>query len=322
MKDLISIIVPVYNVEKYLTRCVNSLINQTYEEVEIILINDGSPDQCPKICDEFANNYENINVVHQKNAGLSAARNSGIDIAKGKYLTFVDSDDYINNELLNILKNHIDENSVLLSMCSYLKVNDSTDVSEIVIPNKNLKLVNDYQAMEMLLDDQSKCTAWGKLYNKDLFKNIRYPTDKIMEDMFVIPELFRKAKLIAIDSQQLYFYNQEGFSITRSNFNYKKLDMIEATKLWTQTTELYYPKLINKALMHYFSTILNTCFFLANSNDEFRISKYKALKKEILNNFKQIINSKFTRRNDKIKVILMKLGFFPFVSKLRSRESL
>ena len=192
MSDLISVIVPVYNVEKYLPRCVNSLINQTYENIEIILINDGSPDNCPQICENYARNFKNIKLIHQENLGLSAARNAGIDIATGEFLTFVDSDDYIHKNFLDILKNHIDENLVLLSMSSYSKVNDLTSyLGEINTKTKQLKVYNDAQAMEMLINDQSTCTAWGKLYHKDLFKDIRYPLNKLMEDMYVIPELFR-----------------------------------------------------------------------------------------------------------------------------------
>ena len=308
---LISIIVPVYKVEKYLDRCVQSLINQTYQEIEIILINDGSPDKCPQICDEYAKDFNNIRVIHQKNLGLSAARNAGIDIANGKYLTFVDSDDYIHNKFLEILKKHIDKYSVLLSMSSYSKVNDLTaDLGEINTKTKQLKVYNDSQAMDMLLNDQSICTAWGKLYHKDLFKDIRYPLNKLMEDMFVIPELFKNAKLIAMDNQPLYFYNQEGVSITRSDFNYKKMDLIEATKLWRNQTELNYPLLVEKASMHYFATILNILQPLSNMKDKFGISKYQFYKKEILVNYKQIIKSKFTTRNNKIKLILIKLDLF------------
>lgn len=311
MDDLISIIVPVYKVEKYLVRCVESLIKQTYKQIEIILINDGSPDNCPQICENYARNFTNIKLIHQENLGLSAARNAGIDSSNGEFLTFVDSDDYIHENFLEILKNHIDENSVLLSMSSYSKVNDlASDLVEINTKTKHLKVYNDAKAMDMLLNDQSTCTAWGKLYHKDLFKNIRYPLNKLMEDMFVIPELFRNAKLIAVDNRPLYFYNQEGVSITRSDFNYKKIDLIEATKLWRDQTELYYPFLVEKASMHYFTSILNILQPLSTMKDKFGISKYHFYMKKILVNYEQIIKSKFITRNNKIKLILIKLNLF------------
>jgi len=321
MNDLISIIVPVYNVEKYLPRCVKSLINQTYENIEIILINDGSPDNCPQICENYARNFKNIKLIHQENLGLSAARNAGIDIANGEFLTFVDSDDYIHKNFLEILKNHIDENSVLLSMSSYLKVNDLTSyLGEINTKNTQLKVYNDAQAMEMLINDQSTCTAWGKLYQKDLFKDIRYPLNKLMEDMFVIPELFKNAKLIAIDNQPLYFYNQEGVSITRSDFSYRKMDLIEATKLWKNQTELNYPFLVEKATMHYYATILNILQPLSNMNDKFGILKYQFYRKEVLTNYKQIIKSKYTTRNNKIKILLLKLNLYKLFVKTYSKK--
>jgi glycosyltransferase involved in cell wall biosynthesis len=319
-KNLISVIVPVFKVEKYLKRCVISLINQTYKEIEIILINDGSPDNCPQICDDFAMNFKRIRVIHQENSGLSDARNTGIDVANGKYVTFVDSDDFVHEKLLETLESHINQYNVSLSMCNYTKVNDSININKTTLNSKNkaVKIISDMEAVNMLLDDQSTCTAWGKLYAKDLFKNLRFPIGKLMEDMFVMPIIFKSAKLIAVDEQSLYFYNQEGESITRSDFNYKKLDMIEAVNFWKSNADLYYPELSEKALMHYFSTTLNTCLLLANNTDEFGVSKYLSFKREILDNYKQILNSRFVRRNNKIKVILMQLGLFKLLAKLKS----
>ena len=161
MKDLISIIVPVYKVEKYLDRCVQSLINQTYQEIEIILINDGSPDNCPLMCDKFANEFNNIRVIHQENAGPSKARNEGIDIANGKFVTFVDSDDFVHPTYLEFLKSEIDHNNVLLSICGYEKTSTNSPLQRDKSPLSHTVKVNHSQAFELLLNNQELCCPLG-----------------------------------------------------------------------------------------------------------------------------------------------------------------
>lgn len=307
-EHLISIVVPVYKVEKYLHRCIDSILSQTYKNFELILVDDGSPDGCPSICDEYAILYENITVIHKENMGVSAARNSGIEIARGKYITFIDSDDFVHESFLEVLKTTLDVHNVSISMCSYKRVSDS---SHAIVMNKNVvRVINDLEAMDMLLDDQSKCAPWGKLYDIKLFVDLRFPVGKIMEDMFVMPILFEKAKYLSVSSQELYCYNQEGESITRSTFNYNKLDMVEAASFWKSHTSLYYPELSDKAHIHYFTVVINNCMYLTKALDSYGKSKYDEYKTEILNNYNYIINSKYTTRNTKIKVTLLKFQLF------------
>lgn len=315
-KYLISIVVPVYKVEKYLHRCIDSILSQTYKNFELILVDDGSPDGCPSICDEYASLYENIIVIHKENRGVSAARNSGIQIARGKYITFIDSDDFVKESFLEVLKTALDVNNVSISMCSYKRVIDS---SQNIVSHKNVvRVINDFEAMNMLLDDQSKCAPWGKLYDMALFNNLCFPIGKIMEDMFVMPILFEKAKHLAVSSQELYCYNQEGESITRSTFNYNKLDMVEAASFWKSHTSLYYPELSDKAHIHYFTVVINNCMYLTKALDSYGKSKYDEYKTEILNNYNYIINSKYVTNNTKIKVILLKFQLFRLFVKVDS----
>lgn len=302
---LISVIVPIYKVEKYLSRCLESILSQTYKNFELILINDGSPDNCKQICDSYSKKHKNIIVIHKENEGVSVARNKGIEIANGKYITFVDSDDYIHKDYLNTLMYMLTNSESQISICSHKKVNDS-EVFENKI-NVNFKIISDFLGMEMLLNDQSKCAPWGKLFHVDLFNEIRFPDGKIMEDMFVMPLLFKKAKLITISPEVLYYYNQEGESITRSNFNYKKLDMVEAALIWKKHVEKNYPLLLEKASIHYYTIIINYCIYLYKINDLYGKGIFKQYKKIIFDNFRFILNSKYTSRNTKIKLILIKL---------------
>lgn len=313
-EHLISIVIPVYKVEKYLKRCIESVLSQTYKYYELILVDDGSPDDSPKICDEYASSYENITVIHKENMGVSAARNSGIEVAKGKYITFIDSDDFVDEIFLEVLKTTLEINNVSISMCSYIRVTDS--FKPVKSNTKEFRMINDLEAMDMLLDDQSKCAPWGKLYDINLFDDLRFPVGKIMEDMFVMPTLFEKAKHLGISSQELYFYNQEGESITRSNFNYNKLDMVEAASFWKKHTGVYYPELLEKASIHFFTVLINNCMYLTKVNDSYGRSKYDDYKYEILNNYSYIINSTYTTRNTKIKVVLLKFNLFRLFTRI------
>ena len=176
-EPLISIIVPVYRVESYLSRCVDSLLAQTYQNLEIILVDDGSPDQCPQICEDYAKKEERIHVIHQENRGLSGARNAGIDVAKGEYLAFVDSDDYVSDDYIQVMYDAIKATGCAISQCRFtytkgekLKENRGTGAFRIYRGNS---------LMEKLYGNEEEATwfvvAWNKLYRRDLFETIRYP---------------------------------------------------------------------------------------------------------------------------------------------------
>lgn len=313
-EDLISVVVPVYKVEDYLNRCIDSILSQTHKNIELILINDGSPDNSPAICDAYASENSCVKVIHKENEGVSAARNKGIETAKGNYIVFIDSDDYIHTGYLSTLMFMLSNSEAQLSVCGYKKVFDSK-VDKIKVSN-DFEIISDLLAMNMLLNDQSKCAPWGKLYNINLFKEVRFPEGKIMEDMFVMPLLFKKAKLIAISTEELYYYNQEGESITRSSFNYKKLDIVEGALSWKNYTEINYPTLFEKASLHYYATVIDNCIYLSKVKDDYGISIYKKYKKEIISNYNTILKSKYVSKRTKIKVILLKYGFFRLFFKL------
>lgn len=317
--NLISIVVPVYRVEKYLRRCIDSILAQTHQNFEIILVDDESPDNCPQICDEYANQYENISVIHQKNLtpGASEARNTGIELAKGKYIAFIDGDDYVHSSILEVLKTTLEDNKVSLSMCSYKKVDDSFNDTEGEFIRKSTCVISDFSAMNLLVDDQTTSAVWGKLYDINLFSEVRFPVGKHNEDMFITPLLYKKALQIGMSSHELYYYNQEGESLCRSDFNLNMLDMLDAINFWKKQTHSHYPKLTEKVDIHYFSTVLDKCQLIVKSKDKAIKLKYKNYKKEILINSKYILGSKYSTRNNKIKVILLKFGLFRLVFRLK-----
>ena len=233
MEPLISVIVPVYKVENYLGRCVESLLAQTYENIEIILVDDGSPDTCPVMCDEYAKKHEKIRVIHQENKGLSGARNTGIDNAKGEYLAFVDSDDLWSPHFLESLYKALKENDADIAQCRWeymhgdeLKEAYDADAKTVCFTGREM-LANLY-----IQTGAYYVVAWNKLYKKELFENIRYPEGRIHEDEATTYKLFDLAKKCVFVDNALYGYyvGSGGTSITRNGFNLKKLDWRTANK--------------------------------------------------------------------------------------------
>lgn len=209
-QDLISIIVPVYNVEMYLEECVNSIINQTYKKLEIILVDDGSTDNSSKICDNFAEKDNRIKVIHKENGGLSDARNAGIEIANGKFIQFIDSDDYIDLDMIELLYNNAKKYNADISMCShYILAEECTPEG-----TNTLTVYNRVEVLkEVLLDEKVRSYAWNKLFASKLFKEIRFPKGKVFEDILTIPKLFEKANTIVLDDVSKYYYRQRKGSI-------------------------------------------------------------------------------------------------------------
>lgn len=227
----ISVIVPVYNVEKYLSRCVDSILNQSFSDFDLILVNDGSPDSCGAICDEYAGRDSRIRVIHQTNGGLSAARNTGIDWAfshsDSQWLAFVDSDDWIHKDYLSKLYTAAETNGVSIAMCGLRWVNSFVeDISYVDVEESVL------DAEDAFVHHYGKSiSACCKLVKKELYRGIRFPNDKLYEDAFMSHKLLFTCKKIAVVNEALYYYYQNPVSITRSKWSNQKLDSIEAHEL-------------------------------------------------------------------------------------------
>lgn len=231
MNDLVSVIVPVYNVEKYLRKCIDSILGQTYENIEIILVDDGSLDNCPAICDEYAEKDKRITVIHKENGGLSSARNVGIDIANGKFISFVDSDDYVAKDMIETAYNAIiDQNADLCIFGigwiyedgnAYDKVPSSPICNEVLTKEdvfKKLVLNNSFYYVP----------ACNKLYKKTIFDSIKFPEGRIHEDEFTVHYIFDACQKVVSIEKELYFYVQRDNSIMHTPFSLKKLDCVEA----------------------------------------------------------------------------------------------
>ena len=214
---LISVIIPIYKVEKYLNRCINSILEQDYKNLQIILINDGSPDKCPIICDAYAKKDNRINVIHKSNGGLSDARNAGIKSAKGEYIVFVDSDDYVDKSYISQLYYLLQKYKADISICGYTEVLENSSRIHSYSKNYNEKIINKSDAMkEAILSNKGFfIVAWNKLYKRSIFLNnmILFPKGKINEDNFINYKLYFYAKKIVYTDQPLYHYVKRSDSI-------------------------------------------------------------------------------------------------------------
>lgn len=226
MEILITVIVPIYNVKEYLNECVQSIVEQTYENMEIILIDDGSTDGSGKVCDEWKSKDARIVVIHQENGGLSAARNSGIAVARGMYITFVDSDDYIEPVFLEYLYAMLSRDKSDIASCQMRVVRDD-DVNVPVRKARDYVVEGNRKCMKAFLCTKDiNPVAWGKLYKSELFRDIRYPVGRYHEDVFTSYKVIAQSRKISVGSKALYCYRKRADSITTQTFSMKHLDAI------------------------------------------------------------------------------------------------
>ena len=223
---MISVIVPVYNVEKYLERCIDSILKQTYSDLEILLIDDGSSDNSGKICDEYAKKDNRIKVIHKKNGGISDVRNVGIENAKGDYIGFVDSDDYIADDMFETLYKLSNENNADISIVSFYEMYNGKLIG--VRDDKTLTKMDKQEALkELLIDTNIQSYMWNKLFKKELFDNLRFPLGKNFEDIATVLLIFERANKVVLLQDPKYYYLRRDDSIVGHRTNKTYLDYLE-----------------------------------------------------------------------------------------------
>ena len=306
--EKISIIVPIYNVEKYLEKCIKSILSQTYKNLEIILVDDGSPDKCGMICDKYKEIDDRIIVIHQENKGLSGARNTGLKNANGKYVCFIDSDDYINEHMIETLYENLIKTGSDISICDFFQVKENENIKIKKIENA-VKIMNKQECLKKLLYHKYKLdiVTWNKLYKQELFNNIEFPEGKIYEDFATIPFLIDNSNKICCTKQKLYFYVQRNGSINnKSKYNFKIKDLIENLKIMEEFIEDKYSEIYNEI-------IPGILFFnIIAINQMIQFNKYNENREYILNvqnkikrYKKYILKSKGLSLTQKIKLILL-----------------
>lgn len=242
----ISVIVPVYNVENYLTKCVDSILQQTFTDLEIILVDDGATDRSGEMCDAYAKKDARIKVIHKENGGLSDARNVALDQAQGKYIGFVDSDDFITSDMYEVLYHNLQTAQADLSVIGihHMYYHDRALPTQ---PNEVL-VVEQKEALKlMLLGQKMNASANPKLYKRELFANLRFPKGKLIEDAFTIVDILFQCQKVVIDTAEKYIYYHRADSITSKTFSEKYLDIIEAWERNERLIVATYPDLYNEA---------------------------------------------------------------------------
>lgn len=262
-EPLISVIVPVYQVEPWLERCVDSIRNQTYRNLEIILVDDGSPDRCGEMCDQFAREDNRILVIHRENRGLSAARNTGLDICRGEYIGFVDSDDYIHPEMYARLYSDICSLGTKLAFCQPMMC--YKEKASFPPAKADVASFSKEEILEKSLRDIIWFSAWTKLYHNSLFKGLRYPEGRTNEDYPITIRIFDRCDYVAVNYNQLYAYCKRAGSITTSlsvNNAFDQITSGEEVYLYIKKT---HPNLDYLAVRILLSACLG--FLLKTNND-------------------------------------------------------
>ncbi len=293
---MISVIVPVYNVEKYLDKCIESIVNQTYKDLEIILVDDGSTDSSPKICDEFADKDERIKVIHKQNGGVSSARNIGLEHAKGDFIGFVDSDDYIDSNMYELLLNDLIVNNSDISVCSAFLVdnNNETKPDNIV----KTQVLNKEEAVKFLSYKMNN-SLWNKLFRKDFFESCRFEEGHTHgEDHLILLHILKNVQKVSFVEDSLYYYVQHSDSTTGAKFNRRSFDQVYMKDALYDYVKENFPYVSDYYRKLCFTARVNMCrkIIISNSEEEFaqEFNEYKEYMKKEFSIVKSTLSKKET----------------------------
>lgn len=305
-KPLVSIILPVYNVEKYLPKCMESIFLQTYSNIEIIIVDDGSNKECAELCDKYLAIDQRVSVFHKSNGGLSDARNYGIMRAKGEYITCIDSDDFVDKTYVEYLVYLILKYKSKMAICQHRFIYDNGKVQDKKLIGD--ELLSSEQCLEsMLYNKIIDTSAWAKLYQKRLFDNVKYPKGRIFEDIGTTYALMLQCDYIAVGYESKYNYVYRQDSIVNDVFNPKKLDLLYMTDKMAESVIIEYPNL-NKAIIRRrvysrFSTLNQLLSTKGFDNEKKECITF------IMNNRKNILTNGKAPLRDKMAILLLSLGF-------------
>lgn len=324
MNSLISVIVPIYKVEKYLRKCIESILSQTYTNLEIILVDDGSPDKCGEICDEYEKKDSRIKVIHKKNGGLSDARNAGLDIMAGNYVAFVDSDDWIEPQMYEHLlaKLHYFHADISIGGVSCdLDDNGIINTEKIVSYDSAPFSEGNVETMHRFFT--TSWAAWDKLYKADLFRDIRYPVGEINEDEAIVLQLLSKCTRVCYTNEVFYHYMRRpsSGSITAANFSVKKLAWQAHCRDNLEFVQAHYPTLVSDAAARYRGSLLWSLTEIALSDEDYT-GETQALLSALQSQKKLFCAAPFSYRQDRLRMwLLLHVPFSVYRAIIRFRRS-
>lgn len=303
---LISVIVPIYNVEKYLNKCVSSIVNQTYKNLEIILVDDGSLDNCPQMCDEWITKDLRIRVIHKQNGGLSDARNAGMDIMKGKYVSFVDGDDYIDERYIEVLYDNLIKYNADISQITFNK-GESYSSNEIRVEALDASVAcRNFYISKM---PQMMISSCAKLFKTDLIGNQRFPKGRNFEDQFFTPRVVYYSHIIVMSNERLYNYINRQDSITHVPFNAKKIEDI----LWVMKDNFQFflnHNAYNMAVIFYFhrKKLISKLNIEAEEENLHNEVPKKYRQRLVISKIKYFIYMPYREKKSVIYSLLVKIG--------------
>ena len=308
--SLISIIIPVYNAEKYLCRCLNSIINQTYQNLEIILVDDGSIDGSGEICDSFAVRDSRIKVIHIPNGGASLARKKGLDLSKGKYVTFVDSDDWVSPYYVSTLFHMIDEYEVNISACGVKRVKPEDNKDED-LGSVNTQLLSFEKLMPRFFKYEF-WGFWGKIYIKSCLDNLNFPKATLSEDYYVMTQLFNRERQMAITDAPLYYYEYHDNSLSHQKLSMRAFEEFENVKAVYDYVCLNMPQYKDYAFSNVIETIVKLNFLKKQDKEDYFKEQFSAINYFLKKTRIRILYNMILPKN--VKLLALGMSFYPSLS--------
>ena len=323
--DKISVIIPVYKVEKYLKRCVESIVNQTYKNLEIILVDDGSPDNCPQMCDEWAEKDGRIKVIHKVNSGVLSARLCGVEAAHGRYVAFVDSDDWIEKDYFEYLYNLANSNSAQVASCAFYGVNEGETEAKITFALDEEIKAYGFEGTVKYMNEDSLWSMCNKIYERQLFDKLPKLPEGITfsEDMMLNYFIYKNIDKIAVSNIPKYYYFRHSGSAISGCITYS---LIDSSMLAYKTIDDDFDK-GSSAYPYQISNKLQNDYFLLNSIIRNRActDRYKILRKDILSFRRYIFSRKYKnafRKKDRYATALLCVCPFVYNALIRLRTKL
>lgn len=309
----ISVIVPVYKVEPYIHKCVDSILAQTFTDYELILVDDGSPDTCGNICDEYAQKDARIHVIHKENGGLSDARNAGVKIACGEYVIFIDSDDYIDADMLSYLYENLKKADADMATCGIYEVYADRIEKQEEEPDF---VCSGEEAFRCILRGHTiRGEIWNKLIKRSCISDLEFPKGKLYEDIFYTVDMMQRIKKVAVGTKPKYYYLHRSDSITGKAYRPKLFDIIDGYTKNYQVVQHAFPKLEEEAeCLWIWSRFIVLDKMLLEENYR-SIDRFEELVTFIKQHFRRIMKNPYFQRNRKISAIVLLISI-PLYRKL------
>ncbi len=299
----ISVIVPIYKVEAYLRRCVDSILAQTFTDFELFLVDDGSPDRCGDICEEYAKIDSRIRVIHKENGGLSDARNAALDVATGEYITFIDSDDWVAPNHLESMLTALQKHDADMAICNFPKVYEDGHEEPMYCPSNTVRLLNGENIFDTILQP----VAWNKLYKASIFRTLRYPVGKLYEDVFIYHDVLAQVNRAVYTGQGTYFYFLRQGSIMRTAYTPRFMDIVEACYLRSKALDcMGQPKLANEARLHMYSQV-GVAYAHVDRKDEKAVVRLKEVRAMFDESYAPLMKDGTLSAKQKLRIWLLKV---------------